>query len=357
MRSATGLLSAISCLAIAGFVFSPSTAKAADLEPIVEEEPFTWTGAYIGASVGFFWLDRDKPSRLCEPLDPRDEDSTPAPQDQQVGDESVEVGPNDFGLPEDLQGLTPAYACRPFELVNSSGDPGDGNDDVVAVFTDETSDDDNGWAAGAFIGVNRQYGGFVFGAELEGMWLSSDEYERNFNFAWFEEPDLEFLRTIGGGTWEIDGPDWIAYGTVKAGAVMGSMDQALLYVKGGFAAGDKQESSFSGDTTTVCRDCGGTEESFDGFLGDPSADSGYGFGGTAGVGIDYKLSQGFSVGAEYQFTFLNYSPGKHDQTHTMARENSEVNDTLQDLRQVTFTNRFEDLDLHMIKLRATLHFN
>jgi lauroyl/myristoyl acyltransferase len=31
------------------------------------------------------------------------------------------------------------------------------------------------------------------------------------------QDSLEFLRTIAGGTWEIDGPDWIAYGTVKAG--------------------------------------------------------------------------------------------------------------------------------------------
>jgi opacity protein-like surface antigen len=340
------LLAAASGLVIA--TTAPSRAADAIVEVVPEPVAagYSWTGAYVGGFVGYGWGSSDDGSRLCPNLDPRDEDSDPINEPQTVGGASTTVGPNDFGLPLDLSGLSPEYSCRPYETF-----PANGNNDGVGVFTDDLSDDGNdGFAWGGFVGVNKQYGKFVFGAELEGVGLDSEEQTRSFNFAYFEDTDdLEFLRTIGGGVWTTEGPEWMAQGTIKAGWLFGSMDQALVYVKGGFAVGDKMGMSFDGDFTDDCDDCGGVLSSSGSVGGD--SDSGYGFGGTIGGGLEYKFTENFSVSGEYQYTHLDYS-GESTATHTMVRDIDN-----QDTREVVFTNTFEDQDIHMIKIKGTWHFN
>jgi opacity protein-like surface antigen len=343
------LLAAVSGLAIA--TTAPSRAADAIVEVVPEPVAagYSWTGAYVGGFVGYGWGSSDDGSRLCPNTDPREEGANVSPplnEPQTVGGASTTVGPNDFGLPLDLAGLSPAYTCRPFETF-----PANNNNDGVGVFTDDISDDGNdGFAWGGFVGVNKQYGKFVFGAELEGVALDSEEQTRSFNFAYFENTDpLNDLRFIGGGAWTTEGPDWMAQGTVKAGWLFGSMDQALVYVKGGFAVGDKMAMRFDGGFTDDCADCGGVAGLSGSGGGD--TDSGYGFGGTIGGGLEYKFTENFSISGEYQYTHLDYS-GESRATVSMVRDIAN-----RDTREVAFTNTFEDEDIHMLKLKATWHFN
>lgn len=351
----TMFLASASAIAIglAGSAYAADLTTDAPAVPRFVQDEFTWNGLYFGGTAGYYWGDRDSSSPLCGPLDPRDGASSPIDPNIDVGEIGVDVGANSFGLPIDLEFLSPSYACRPFETF-----PGDGNDGGVGVFIDNTSSSDEGWAAGGFIGVNRQYGDFVVGTELEGLWIDSPNQTRDFNFAWFNDSapfDLESTATIGGGSWETQGPDWVAHGTVKVGKAVGSMNRALLYVKGGFAVADKQKSSFSGGSTAGCGEC--FNVAAQSLTTNPTKDSGYGFGGTVGAGLVYKLKQNFGIGLEYQYTYLKYD-GEHSVLHTIVKGGEipiEPDDG--DLLEIRFNNKFNDLGLHMVKVRATLHFN
>jgi opacity protein-like surface antigen len=331
------------CTSALAFAMSATAVSAADLgvgeiveAPAYVAEGFSWNGVYFGGSVGYAWHDRDD-GELC--------DTTGL--DQNFGTEDILE--DFFFIPD-----APDFSCF---ASDAEGD----TDDTLHIFEDgDDSGSDDGWMASGFLGVNRQYGQLVVGTELEGVWMDSNGSSNSFFWIHKDDEstfieDFEILA-FGEGAFETDGPDWMAQGTAKAGFLMGSRNQALLYIKGGFAAADKQESSFDGFGESG-EDFDGVGEPVDlgdgeflGFLGNETEDSGYGFGGTIGAGLEYKLTQNFSIGAEYQATFLNYT-GSHD-INILVRDEGNG-----EIRESTLTNPFGDILIHAVKAKATLHFN
>jgi opacity protein-like surface antigen len=336
------------CTSALAFAAGATSASAADLgageiveAPVYVAEGFSWNGLYFGGSVGWAWHDQDSGNLAC--------DGGEAGGDFELDGEildGLELLFPGLGLDDGVADLS----CL---VDDEEGD----SDDVFHVFDlDEDDGSSDGWMASLFVGVNRQYGNFVVGAELEGVWLESDGSSQGFMFAHVDDDSnpIEFDEVLSGGfgSIETDGPDWIAHGTVKAGWLFGGMQQTLFYVKGGFAAADTQESTIdiegiSADGDGPFPDNGGE---FVGATGQGSEESGYGFGGTLGVGVEHKFTQNFSLGLEYQGTFINYN-GSHDVTFlTLDEDNNEV-------RSASVSKDFEDLIIHAAKVKATWHFN
>jgi opacity protein-like surface antigen len=334
------------CTSALAFAAGATSASAADLgageiveAPVYVAEGFSWNGLYFGGSIGWAWHDRDDDGISCAGDDLGN-------YGQELSGGVLDALFNEFGVL--LDSPFPDLTCAAVE-------PGDdGTDDTFHLFnTDSDEGSDDGWMASVFLGVNRQYGNFVVGTELEGVWLDSNGSSEEFIFGHQDgsDPFIDPVELLAGGFagFETDGPDWMAQGTVKGGWLFGSRQQALLYVKGGFAVADTQESSFD------VEGFGGADfqlnsGEFLGVRGGENEESGYGFGGTLGAGLEYKLTQNFSVGAEYQATFLNYS-GSHDVTFLYEEEG------IGEVREATISRDFGDILIQAVKVKATLHFN
>lgn len=132
------------------------------------------------------------------------------------------------------------------------------------------SHDFSSFLGGGQIGLQQQFGTWVFGAEVS---LSGG-------------PNLEsrrFSTVVADRTRSLD-LSWLTLATLKLGYTFGP---GLLYVKGGYAIADigVVNSVTSTGTTT-------------------GASSRYSDGWTLGVGYDYALTQNWSLGLQYDYVSL-----------------------------------------------------
>jgi outer membrane immunogenic protein len=164
--------------------------------------------------------------------------------------------------------------------------------------------DTDGVIAGAQIGYNWQRGRFVFGLEGDIGYLGAEGDERII-----DSPD-NFGETEFG-----------AYG-VLAGRLGIASDRALFYVKGGWALA-------SVDTSAGDLDEGDDIDPFDATKLDETL-SGYAVGG----GVEYALSQNWTVKGEY--LYMNFGDEKSNNT---------VGDTFK-----------HEIDLHTAKVGVNYKF-
>lgn len=323
-------------------------AVAADL-PVYEPAPviapvpvgFTWSGIYIGASIGGYWGGGDDGGiEFCDD-----------PLEAKIDGNGDAVGELE-GILDDLEGVFVSY-CEPDEVTD---DGADGTNDGILFeeFDDgEGDDDDFGFLANVHIGVNAQTGRFVFGAEGEVKWLfGNDEDDEEVGFVIFDDveqgdPDLlsdpdgsGFISSNG------DSLDWLGLATLRGGVVLGARNQALAYVKGGLAisegggglSGDCEINEGQGPDLEFCR-----------VIGDDDDDDDWNIGWTLGGGLEYKLTQNFSIGAEYLYVDLNNDGGGSALIEYQDNDNGEV-------RELEVSSDDDGDNLHLVEIRASFHF-
>jgi outer membrane immunogenic protein len=193
---------------------------------------------------------------------------------------AADIYKNDAGSLKDTP-YTPAFSWTGFYLganvgyawgdVESRSDEGFEEDDASVSY------DADGVLAGAQIGYNVQRGRFVFGVEGELGWLGGE-----------------------GDKFIVDDPDnfgeaeFGAYGVLAARIGIAS-ERALFYVKGGWALANVDLSAGDLDSGDIDED---NSTSVDETL------SGYAIGG----GVEYALSQNWTVKAEY--LYMNFGEEK-----------------------------------------------
>jgi outer membrane immunogenic protein len=296
------------------------------MEPVIAPA-YSWTGPYIGISVGGYWRDQDHDDSFCD-----DAESFVFEADE---------FPFVIGDRVDL--------C----ILDDPGTIGNDKDDVFAVEADDDdNDDDDGFLANLHAGFNWQAGNFVFGPEGEiKFFFGNDEDEdedEDVVFAVFANTaPLPAISEDAEGTFSrrIESGDWLALATLRAGALFGSRNQLLGYIKGGLAVGDNGESSFEGE----CEPDGGDvlECEFVDDDDDDDDDDDLNVGFTIGGGLEYKLTQNFSIGAEYLFVDLE------DDDEGVTLRYTELD--LDELEVDIFEDDGDD-SLHLFEVRATFHF-
>lgn len=331
-------------------------AVAADL-PVYEPAPviapvpvgFTWDGLYVGVSIGAYWGGNDDGGfDFCD-------DPLEAKVDQDAADDLED---DLDGILDDLVGDFLPY-CNPIELPGRD----DFSDDAIAfVDFDDDDDDDFGWLANAHIGVNSQMGRFVFGVEGEVKWLfDNDDDDDEVGFVIFEEDTND---EESGGTFDEpraagvlsssgDSLDWLGLATLRAGAVLGAQNQALAYIKGGLAISEGGDGGIDGDCTTNTGLGGSGDGSglhFCQVISDGDDDDNWNIGWTLGGGLEYKLTQNFSVGAEYLYVDLNNGG---DSSALIQYQRDTTGD---EVRQLEVSHESDDDNLHLVEIRASFHF-
>lgn len=278
---------------------------------------YAWTGIYAGASVGGFFQSggdsRCGPSRTGDVRDP--------------GTEFLLFGVE--------LGDVLAF-CRVEEI---AGDDGATND--VMAFPSQTSvgDEGDGILFDVHAGANWQRSGVVLGAEGDVSFLSPGGGGKGTDFIIFDgEGDDDAQPPLiwpgGAGTLNIRDRDWLATGRLRAGILLGERDRFLPYVTGGVALADAREVRLGFST--------GLNDQIDRFellRSDNDIDVGW----TVGGGFDLKLTQRFSIGAEYLFVDLGSGDG-----FIFRYEDEET-------RQVAFSE--DNSTLHIVRFRASFHFN
>jgi outer membrane immunogenic protein len=328
--------------------------------------PYSWTGFYLGAQVGYAFRNGDDDECFDGEADSF-LDKGGAPGTPTI----VDVECDDF---DDL--TLPANAPL-----------GDG------FLESDSEDEDGGILAGLHIGADYQMGNFVIGALLEGNWIDGDgsETSGSFDEDLYEFDGPPFLGTLplgsvgtvdgvqviedndltppGGAAeeepvdprtdyaYESGGIDW--YGTLRARAGV-ALGRALIYGTGGFAFGETGESSYditewytgrerneaanlgAGALPANCTEAVVVGTTSPGAVCTYSDSEGGGtsWGWALGAGVDVLATNNFSIGLEYLFVNLDDSD---DLDFT-----SLSGDTIE----------FEgaDNDFHTVTLRASYRF-
>lgn len=128
----------------------------------------------------------------------------------------------------------------------------------------------SGATAGGQIGYRWQSGQFVFGVEGQGNWADL----RGMNTSLLFDPDVNHSRVDSLG--------------LITGQVGYAFDNVLLYVKGGAAVAGEKYDVISGDTGGALASVNETR-----------------WGGALGVGLEFGLSPGWTLGVEWDHLFLS----------------------------------------------------
>jgi len=158
---------------------------------------------------------------------------------------------------------------------------------VGGTFTSAVSPDVKGWVAGGQVGLNRVYGRWLFGLELDGQATGQDA-DLNGSFSVVIG---QFRTTITQGNhWEMPG-----FGTLRGrvGAIV--WDSWLLYVTGGLAVGRFE---FSQTQTATISTLGGTPIASATVFNQDAVTRA---GGVVGVGVEKAIDAHWRVKAEYLY--------------------------------------------------------
>jgi outer membrane immunogenic protein len=140
----------------------------------------------------------------------------------------------------------------------------------------------DGVLGGAQLGYNHQFTNWLIGVEVTGSGMDFDETQ---------------LSTFGLATDDVVTveSEWLATAALRLGFLWSP--QSLIYLKGGYAAGDIQVTAV--DTVGANQGALATDETHHGWLG--------------GVGFEHMISSDVSVGVEYNYIDLgsdsHSSPG------------------------------------------------
>ncbi len=327
-------------LSSAALALISGSSVAADLPAPVMADPvmapvsdvYTWTGFYAGVSVGGYWADGSDSGELDCVSAPF---SGVAPEDEQTIDGEGALPFDDIEIDEDED---------EFCVIPDTGIGGDPTGDTFVFLSDgDDDDDDRGFLANLHTGVNWQTGRFVIGAEGEVKFLFGNDDDDSFDFAIFEEDDPNLNTVDALGSFGSHDLDWLGLATLRAGAVLGDRHQMLAYAKGGLSfsdgGGDGAECDVNPSAGASLDTC-----TFD----DDGDDNDWNVGWTIGAGLEYKLTQNFSLGAEYLYVDLGDS-GDDDGTLTYTDLDGSEN-------EVEFSGSGGDDNLHLFEVRATYHF-
>ncbi len=321
------LLSSVAVLAIATSpVLGADLPAPAMADPIMApvSDVYTWTGFYAGVSVGGYWADGSDSGDLdCGPRALFGANQTIDGNGESPFDEiTIDEAEDEFCLVDDG--------------VGAGTDP---TDDTIVFLSDgdDDDDDDRGFLANLHAGVNWQAGRFVIGAEGEVKFLFGDDDDDGFDFAIFEEDEANLDTVDALGSFGSPDLDWLGLATLRAGAVLGDRHQMLAYAKGGFAFSD---GGGGGDCDV------NPAGSIDECTFDDDGDDDWNVGWTIGAGLEYKLTQNFSLGAEY--LYVDLGGGDDDGTLTYTDLDGSEN-------EVDFSGGGDD-NLHLFEVRASYHF-
>lgn len=276
---------------------------------------YTWTGFYVGASIGGYWRGGNNEIEFCD--DPGDV----------TFDFDPEAGPFEFG--------DEASACVII-------DDFDNDDDDLIAFEDGDDDDHHGgFLVNLHAGYNWQAGNFVIGAEGEIKFLFGNGNDDEVGFVIDDDESTFDLDSVDayGSVRSGDDAHWLGLATLRAGALLGDRNQALAYLKGGLAfseGGDLEGECYVTDGSPL-EDCGFAD----------SDDHDWNIGWTLGAGIEYKLTQNFSLGVEYLYVDLNRNGGDLD---------LEILDEFDEPVYGLEISDDRDDNLHLFEIRGTFHF-
>lgn len=141
--------------------------------------------------------------------------------------------------------------------------------------------DMDGWLAGVSVGANKQVGSIVFGIEADGSWgevNGSADLPAGDGYTWRLDADLKNLVTLRGRLGFAAG-SFLLYGTAGVAYGQTEVDEEVIAQGGG--------SGFKDPTTTV----------------KASGDDNH-VGWVAGAGIEWAVSRGWSLKAEWNHVDL-----------------------------------------------------
>ena len=187
-------------------------------------------------------------------------------------------------------------------------------------FTGGSDDGQSGFIGGGHIGYDYQVGNFLVGAVADLSYIdatSSSDYTFGGTTIYGAEQKIDYVGTV----------------RAKLGY---AADRFAVYATGGLAYGDTKN-SYLGDTVTTI---GGT--AYNVSVSEDTDDVGY----SVGAGVDYLVTQNFSLGVEYLYTDLGDS--KLDVAYTPVGGGA---------TDVLSTSSSTDLDFHTVWAKASFRFN
>jgi len=203
----------------------------------------SWTGPYIGGSLGYNW----QPDRIANAT------------------EQVYFDTNGDGQYGDIV-RTPTGA--------NAFSPGFCDGKAISATRCSSGDREGRVAWSGMLGYDQQIGNFVVGAVLEGGKSYGSNYVTGFSTT---PASYTLTRRL----------DWEAAARLRAGY---SINRTLIYATGGLAYGKFKNSFATTNTANSFDEENRTED-----------DWGY----TVGGGIDQKISDRFSIGVLYRYTRFN----------------------------------------------------
>lgn len=359
-------------LAAIGVVLAGPNTLAGDGLGSVKDAPtssYRWDGVYIGGGVGGSWTkDRMHPgctntfnirsyddgaegeySDLCQALNADRRPGIISDEQDDREEDNIEnfYPPN----PTPHNGQSVNYL------------PVDDDSEYFAPISEDVRDAQGGWLGGGQIGLNKQYGRFVIGAEIGAYKFSRVEsgYRNVFDYFDDDEGNFDDADGVQGylneylGTGTVSGTskvDWLGKATMRLGTTIGEDQRVLAYVVGGAAVAKVSTSlngSFDG-TNANDGDCDNGQNVVPcSFFGNSSGDI-YQVGALIGAGAEFALGHGLSIGIEYNY--INLSGTKDLTTTFRGDDNGEGGATA----EWSYRYRAGFDDLHNVMMKMNYRF-
>ncbi|KHJ53442.1 hypothetical protein LA66_18805 [Aureimonas altamirensis] len=189
-------------------------------------------------------------------------------------------------------------------------------------FIGSSDDGEASFIGGGHVGYDYQMGNFLIGAVADLNYIDASTASSY---------TLPGSTTVFGAQQDID-----YVGTVRA-KLGYAADRFAVYATGGLAYGDTSN-NYLGDTTTVI----GTT-AYNVSVSEDTDDVGY----AVGAGVEYLVTQNFSLGVEYLYTDLGDSKLRVDYTPIAGTGPGGI----------VSTDSSSDLDFHTVWAKASFRFN
>lgn len=189
-------------------------------------------------------------------------------------------------------------------------------------FIGSSDDGEASFIGGGHVGYDYQINNFLIGAVADLNYIDASTASTY---------TLPGSTTVFGAQQDID-----YVGTVRA-KLGYAADRIAVYATGGLAYGDTSN-NYLGDTTAVI---GGT--AYNVSVSEDTDDVGY----AVGAGVDYLVTQNFSIGVEYLYTDLGDSKLRVDYTPIAGTGTGAF----------VSTDSSSDLDFHTVWAKASFRFN
>lgn len=302
---------------------------------------YRWDGIYIGGHLGWGWakssggLGCDSIRRILRGVDNK-KLLRYQPEDQGVCDKIKETKVKEDTDNPKSPNVGETLPYFPLGL--------DDDDDITrknfVALVDQSSEDTDSFMGGVQIASLHQFGSIVLGLEADWSSASDMKSKTTGSFEYFGQiNDNQLWEYFGAGQlWFKSELDWLATFRAKLGAVLSSDGRLLGYVTGGAAVAKVSVSN--GGVFEAARHCVNACR-----FGQGDSDTLYQFGGVIGAGLEYALTDNFSIGAEYLYVSLT---GQDKKSINFFDNN--------DSRQFSVTDKVGFDDIHTFKVKANLKF-